>query len=128
MSHLRTFGCDAYVHIPKKKRSKLDVKNQKCILVGYNDNHVKAYRLYNPFSKIVIINKDVIFHEESQLQNIKERKLTNKGQLTSIRIKNIDVNKEQSDFIWHLIKDYQEPLVIPSTHMPKIRCLSQLLQ
>jgi hypothetical protein len=55
---------------------------------------------------------------EFQLQNIKERKLTNKGQFTSIKIKNIDVKKEQSDFIWHLIKDYEEPLVIPSTHMP----------
>jgi hypothetical protein len=32
-------------------------------------------------------------------------------------IKNIEVNKEQSDFIWHLIKDYQKPLIIPSTHM-----------
>jgi hypothetical protein len=36
--HLRTFGCDAYVHIPKEKRHKMDVKNQKFILVGYNDN------------------------------------------------------------------------------------------
>jgi hypothetical protein len=45
MSHLRTTGCDAYVHIAKKKTSKLDVKNKKCILVGYSDNHVKAYRL-----------------------------------------------------------------------------------
>jgi hypothetical protein len=77
----------------KKKKSKLDVKNKKCILVGYSDNHVKVYRLYNLSSKFVIINKDVIFHEESQLQNIKERELINKGQLTSIRIKNIDVNK-----------------------------------
>jgi hypothetical protein len=30
MSHLKTIGCDTYVHIPKKNRSKLDVKNQKC--------------------------------------------------------------------------------------------------
>ncbi len=94
------------------------MKNKKCILVRYNDNHVKAYRLYNPFSEIVIIDKDVIFHEESQLQNIKERELTNKGQFTSIKIKNIDVKKKQSDFIWHLVKDYEEPLVIPSTCMP----------
>lgn len=34
LSHLRIFGCDAYVHIPKDKRKKLDFKNQKCILVG----------------------------------------------------------------------------------------------
>lgn len=95
MSHLRTIGCDAYVHIPKKKTSKLDVKNQKCISVGYNDNQVKAYRLYNLSSNIVIINKDVIFHEEYPLQNIKQRELTNKSQLTSIRIKNIDVTKNK---------------------------------
>jgi len=71
------------------------VKNKKCMLVGYSDNHVKVHRLYNPSSKIVIINKDVIFNEEFQLQNIKKRKLINKGQLTSIRIKNIDVNKKK---------------------------------
>ncbi len=34
LSHLRIFGCDAYVHIPKDKRKKLDFKSQKCILVG----------------------------------------------------------------------------------------------
>jgi hypothetical protein len=34
LSHLRIFGCDAYVHIPKDKKKKLDLKSQKCILVG----------------------------------------------------------------------------------------------
>jgi hypothetical protein len=92
MSHLRTFGCDAYVHILKEKRSKLDMKSQKYILMGYGDN-VKVYRLYNPFSRTVIISKNVIFHEKFQLQNIKEKEPTNKGQLTSIRIRNTEINK-----------------------------------
>ena len=26
LSHLRVFGCDAYVHVPKDKRTKLDNK------------------------------------------------------------------------------------------------------
>jgi hypothetical protein len=51
MSHLRSFGCDAYVHIPKEKRSKLDMKSQKCILVGYGDI-ANVCRLYNPSSKL----------------------------------------------------------------------------
>lgn len=34
LSHLRIFGCDAYVHIPRDKRKKLNFKSQKCILVG----------------------------------------------------------------------------------------------
>jgi len=33
-SHLKTIGCDAYVHIPKKNTSKLDVKNKKCTQWG----------------------------------------------------------------------------------------------
>jgi len=27
LSHLRVFGCDAYVHVPKEKRTKLDNKS-----------------------------------------------------------------------------------------------------
>eukprot|EP00253_Pinus_taeda_P021834 PITA_21834 len=34
LSHLRVFGCDAYVHVPKEKRTKLDSKSEKCIFLG----------------------------------------------------------------------------------------------
>eukprot|EP00253_Pinus_taeda_P013710 PITA_13710 len=34
LSHLRVFGCDAYVHVPKEKRTKLDSKSEKCIFNG----------------------------------------------------------------------------------------------
>ena len=27
LSHLMVFGCDAYVHVPKEKRTKLDSKS-----------------------------------------------------------------------------------------------------
>ena len=33
LTHLKVFGCDAYVHIPKENRSKLDKKAEKCILL-----------------------------------------------------------------------------------------------
>ena len=35
IKHLKDFGCDAYVHVPKEKRSKLDNKAKKCIFIGY---------------------------------------------------------------------------------------------
>eukprot|EP00253_Pinus_taeda_P031268 PITA_31268 len=35
LSHLRVFGCDAYVHVPKEKRTKLDSKSEKCLFIGY---------------------------------------------------------------------------------------------
>ena len=31
VSHLKLFGCDAFVQVPKEKRSKLDKKAIKCI-------------------------------------------------------------------------------------------------
>eukprot|EP00253_Pinus_taeda_P027828 PITA_27828 len=30
----RVFGCDAYVHVPKEKRTKLDSKFEKCVFIG----------------------------------------------------------------------------------------------
>ena len=33
LSHLGVFGCDAYVHVPKEKRTKLDSQSEKCIFV-----------------------------------------------------------------------------------------------
>jgi hypothetical protein len=42
LKHLRVFGCDAYVHVPKKNMSRLDNKDEKCIFMGYKDG-VKGY-------------------------------------------------------------------------------------
>eukprot|EP00253_Pinus_taeda_P001476 PITA_01476 len=47
LSHLRVFGCDACVHVPKEKRTKLDSKSKKCIFIGYK-NGLKDYKFWNP--------------------------------------------------------------------------------
>ena len=62
--HLRIFRCTAYAHIPYKKRKRLDDKGMKCVLLGVSEES-KAYRLYNPISHKIIINRDVIFDEAS---------------------------------------------------------------
>ena len=36
ISHLKIFGCIAYVHVPNELRSKLDSKAEKCIFIGYS--------------------------------------------------------------------------------------------
>jgi len=47
VSHLRVFGCIAYVHVPDEKKSKLNPKAQKCIFIGYSLEQ-KGYRCFNP--------------------------------------------------------------------------------
>ena len=52
VDHLRIFGCQAFVHIPKDERKKLDSKSRKCILMGYGTT-TKGYRLYDPLKVAV---------------------------------------------------------------------------
>ncbi|KAH9779134.1 hypothetical protein KPL71_007611 [Citrus sinensis] len=62
VEHFRIFGCVAYVHIPEAKRKKLDAKSTTCVLLGVSEES-KAYRLYDPVAKKIIISKDVVFEE-----------------------------------------------------------------
>ena len=62
LSHLRVFGCDAYVHVPKEKRSKLDNKYKRCIFIRYKDG-LKGYKLWNPETRKVVYSRDVMFRE-----------------------------------------------------------------
>ena len=55
LSHLRVFGCDAYVHVPKEKRTKLDSKSEKCIFIGYKDG-LMGYKIWNPVTRKVVYN------------------------------------------------------------------------
>eukprot|EP00253_Pinus_taeda_P028970 PITA_28970 len=41
ISHLGVFRCDAYVHVPKEKRTKLDSKSEKYIFIGEVKDVVK---------------------------------------------------------------------------------------
>ena len=59
---LNFFGCVAYAHVPDELRRKLDKKGQKCIFFGYSED-TKAYKLYDPVTRKVIISRDVQFLE-----------------------------------------------------------------
>lgn len=63
VGHLKVFGCQAYVHIPKANSKKLGDRALKCIFVGY-DEEKKGYRLIDPNNpQKVVIERSVIFQE-----------------------------------------------------------------
>ena len=57
VTHLKVFGCVSY-----ELRKNLDNKGHKCIFVGYSED-TKAYKLYDPVARKVIISRDVQFFE-----------------------------------------------------------------
>jgi hypothetical protein len=63
LSNLKTFGCLSYVHVPDETRQKLDGKTRKGLFVGY-DQESKAYRIYDPLTRKVMISRDVVFDED----------------------------------------------------------------
>ena len=63
LSHLRIFGSIAFIHVPKAERRKLDSKSLKCFFVGYSLTQ-KAYRFWDPVSRVIKISRDVVFDEQ----------------------------------------------------------------
>ncbi|UYV73120.1 hypothetical protein LAZ67_10001878, partial [Cordylochernes scorpioides] len=69
--HLKTFGCNAYVHIPKDNRKKLDKKSIRTFFVGYTETN-KNYRMWDPIARKIIISRDVIFTGANTSENIQD--------------------------------------------------------
>ncbi|CAH9086651.1 unnamed protein product [Cuscuta europaea] len=61
ISHLRPFGCAAYVHVSQVK---LQPKALKCVMLGYPEG-VKGYKLLvvQPGADKCIVSRDVTFNE-----------------------------------------------------------------
>ena len=70
-SHLKVFGCKAFVHVPKEKRSKLDRKSTPCIFVGYGDAKFD-YKLWDPKENKMIRSQDIVFHENEDLADFEK--------------------------------------------------------
>jgi hypothetical protein len=69
--YLRIFGCPIFVHVPKKKRTKLDPSGKNGIFVGYNDTS-KASIIYIPSHRKVEISRDVTFDESATFSKSKQ--------------------------------------------------------
>ena len=89
VEHLRVFRCVACAHAPKEQGKKLHEKGVKCILMGYSLES-KAYRLYDPITKKIIISRDVEF-----LENYSQDQLVDESSSMSSKVPTID--EEEGD-------------------------------
>lgn len=65
VEYFKVFGCIGHVHIPAVQRKKLDDKSFKCVFLGVSEES-KAFRMYDPESKKIVISRDVVFEEEGK--------------------------------------------------------------
>ena len=62
LTFLKVFGCVCFAHVPQVKHDKLDKKTILGIFVGYSLVS-KAYKVYDPQTKKMIVTRDVHFNE-----------------------------------------------------------------
>ena len=65
VSHIRVFGCTAYAKKDGGHLKKLDDRSEAAVHLGIEPGS-KAYRLYNPTSKKIIVSRDVVFDEKAR--------------------------------------------------------------
>ena len=62
LDHLRVFGCVGHVKVPSNQVGKLDDRSVPMVYLG-TEPGTKAYRMYNPEERRLVISRDVKFDE-----------------------------------------------------------------
>lgn len=62
VEHLRVFGCVAYTKIDTSNLKKLD--DRSLVHLGIEPGS-KAYRLFNPSTRRIVVSRDVVFDEKA---------------------------------------------------------------
>lgn len=63
LDHLKVFGCVGYARTEAVGRIKLDDRSRTLVHLGIEPGS-RAYRLFNPTTKKIVVSRDVIFDEE----------------------------------------------------------------
>ena len=62
-SFLRTFGCEAFVHIDQENRTNLEAKSKQCTFIGYEIDDF-GYCLWDYENHKIIRSRDLVFYEK----------------------------------------------------------------
>ena len=71
VSHFRIFGSLTYSRVPSEKRTKLEPTVENGIFVGYDETS-KAFHIYLPSQRKVVVRRDVKFEEERAFKKLRE--------------------------------------------------------
>ena len=63
IGHFWNFGFLTYSHVPSEKRTKLEATGERGLFVSYDETS-KAFRIYLPAQRKVVVRREVRFEEE----------------------------------------------------------------
>jgi hypothetical protein len=96
VEHLKVFGYDAFLHVPKEKRSKMDKKAIKCFFIVYKEG-MKGYKLWDHASRRKMYSRDVFFRAVGGKFDLKEVVQTeNNPNTVSFELRNEEDNSDES--------------------------------
>ena len=85
LSHLKPFGCLAYIHV---NQGKLNPRALKGIFIGYS-NGVKGYKIWLIEEKKCVISRNVIFHENTLFKtNLQELQIPPESEKFQLEVEN----------------------------------------
>lgn len=91
LSHLRVFGCRAWVHVPDEVRRQLEPKSVPAVMLGYENDSTSTYRVWLVESQRTYATRDVKFIESELPGNTKPTNDTQTPMVTTHHL-NDDVN------------------------------------
>ena len=124
VSHLKIFGFLVFIHIAKKKRTKLDPLGKKGIFVVYCEVS-KAFIIYIPSYHHIEISRDVTFDEDATLKRSRKCHLEEvyEEELVAPRVeehvKEVTVNPNKEILEDHDMIESQEPPRMTISHKRK---------
>jgi len=71
LKHLKRFGSEVFVHVPKQFRSKFESKAKKMVLVGYNGDSTN-YRVMDPETQKITVTRDATVNERNSVKDTEE--------------------------------------------------------
>ena len=96
VSHLRVYGCVGYAKIVGVHLRKLDDRSRKLVHLGTEPGS-KAYRLYDPITKRIVVSRDVIFNESEGWEWNKEGTETSNNEGFELQVESLGDHRDYGD-------------------------------
>jgi hypothetical protein len=97
IDHLRTFGCTVYAMRARDGKKKWDPRCFEGTFVGYDEDHPKSWRVWNPTTRKVVHTGDCVFNENAPKHALTDEERSELQQLHAALDNQLQDNRSRPD-------------------------------